>query len=72
MRGQREKAKEVIAKYHITSGNIDEPLVEIVISQFENSLETDSTRVRDFYDYRVFFMQGVRYRLLVRTLYSIS
>ena len=71
MRGQREKAKEVIAKYHTTSGNIDEPLVEIVVSQIENSLETDTTRFKDFYDYRVFFTKGVRYRLLVLILHSI-
>lgn len=71
MRGQREKAKKVIAKYHTTSGDINEPIVEIVVTQMEESLENDRAGFSDFWDYRVFFTKTVRYRLLVLTLYSI-
>lgn len=71
MRGQREKAKEVIAKYHTTSGDVNEHIVEIVVNQMEESLENDRTGFRQFWDYRVFFTKAVRYRLLVLILYSV-
>ncbi|KAF3386570.1 Lactose permease [Penicillium rolfsii] len=71
MRGKREKAKEVVAKYHTTSTDINEPIVEIVVSQIEESLESDRTGFRAFWDYRVFFTKIARYRLLVLALYSI-
>ncbi|KAF7714583.1 MFS-type Sugar/inositol transporter [Penicillium ucsense] len=71
MRGNRQKAKEIVAKYHTTSTDINEPVVEIVVSQIEESLENDRTGFRDFWDYRVFFTKLARYRLLVLTLYSL-
>jgi MFS family permease len=71
MRGNRQKAKEVVAKYHTTSTDINEPIVELVISQIEESLESDRTGFRAFWDYRVFFTKLARYRLLVLALYSI-
>ncbi|KAJ5727561.1 hypothetical protein N7493_005381 [Penicillium malachiteum] len=71
MKGQRQKAKEVVAKYHTTSGDVNEPIVEIAIKQMEESLENDRAGFRAFWDYRVFFTKTVRYRLLVLTLYSI-
>ncbi|KAJ5390219.1 uncharacterized protein N7496_001287 [Penicillium cataractarum] len=70
MRGNRQKAKEIVAKYHTTSGDINQPVVEIVVSQMEESLENDRTGFRAFWDYRVFFTKLARYRLLVLTLYS--
>lgn len=71
MRGNRQKAKEIVAKYHTTSGDINEPVVEIVVSQMEESLENDRTGFRSFWDYRVFFTKMARYRLLVLALYSV-
>ncbi|KAJ5643964.1 uncharacterized protein N7484_006471 [Penicillium longicatenatum] len=71
MKGQREKAKKVIAKYHTTSGDVNQPIVEIVVAQIEESLEGDRSGFSDFWDYRVFFTKTARYRLLVLTLYSI-
>ncbi|KAJ5174411.1 uncharacterized protein N7482_000288 [Penicillium canariense] len=71
MRGNREKAKQVVAKYHTTSTDINEPVVEIVVSQIEESLENDQTGFRAFWDYRVFFTKMARYRLLVLALYSV-
>ncbi|RAO71487.1 uncharacterized protein BHQ10_007499 [Talaromyces amestolkiae] len=71
MRGQIEKAKQVIAKYHTTSGDVNEPIVGIVIKQMEESLENERAGFRNFWDYRVFFTKAVRYRLLVLVLYSV-
>ncbi|KAJ6019043.1 hypothetical protein N7522_001110 [Penicillium canescens] len=73
MRGNRQKAKEIIAKYHTTSTDVNEPIVEIVVRQIEESLESDRDRsgTRAFWDYRVFFTKTARYRLLVLVLYSI-
>lgn len=71
MKGMREKAKEVVAKYHTTSTDINQPIVEILVAQMEESLESDRDGVRSFWDYRVFFTKTARYRLLVLVLYSI-
>ncbi|KUL87990.1 hypothetical protein ZTR_03941 [Talaromyces verruculosus] len=71
MRGQVEKARQVIAKYHTTSGDVNEPIVGIVINQMEESLENERAGFRNFWDYRVFFTKAVRYRLLVLVLYSV-
>ncbi|KAJ5211670.1 uncharacterized protein N7498_003316 [Penicillium cinerascens] len=71
MRGQREKAKEVVAKHHTTSTDINQPIVEIMVTQMEESLESDRDGIRSFWDYRIFFTKTARYRLLVLVLYSI-
>ncbi|KAJ5158594.1 Major facilitator superfamily domain general substrate transporter [Penicillium coprophilum] len=71
LKGNRQKAKEVVAKYHTTSTDINEPLVEIVVKQIEESLEADTTGYRSSWDYRVFFTKVARYRLLVLILYSL-
>lgn len=71
LRGQRQKAKEVIAKYHTTSTDINEPIVETVVRQIEESLEADRTGYRAAWDYRVFFTKTARFRLLVLVLYSL-
>ncbi|KAJ5185341.1 Major facilitator superfamily domain general substrate transporter [Penicillium cf. griseofulvum] len=71
LKGNRQKAKEVIAKYHTTSADINEPIVEIVVKQIEESLEADTTGYRAYWDYRVFFTKTARFRLLVLILYSL-
>jgi MFS family permease len=71
MKGQREKVKEVVAKYHTTTTDINQPIVEIMVTQMEESLESDRDGIRSFWDYRVFFTKIARYRLLVFVLYSI-
>ncbi|KAJ5950865.1 Major facilitator superfamily domain general substrate transporter [Penicillium vulpinum] len=71
LRGQHQKAKEVIAKYHTTSADINEPIVDIVVKQIEESLENDTTGYRSYWDYRVFFTKTARFRLLVLILYSL-
>ena len=71
MKGQRQKAKEVVAKYHTTSTDINQPIVEILISQMEESLENGRAGYKASWDYRVFLTKTARYRLLVLALYSI-
>ncbi|CAG7992631.1 unnamed protein product [Penicillium olsonii] len=71
LKGNRQKAKEIIAKYHTTSTDINEPIVEIVVRQIEESLENDRTGYRSFWDFRVFFTKVARYRLFVLVLYSL-
>ncbi|KAF9893083.1 hypothetical protein FE257_012494 [Aspergillus nanangensis] len=72
MRGKKDAARQVIAKYHTTSGDINQPIVNIIVSQIEASLENDrADRFSRFWDYRVFFTRTVWYRLLVLFLYSV-
>ncbi|KAL4870964.1 hypothetical protein BDV12DRAFT_40994 [Aspergillus spectabilis] len=72
MRGNRDAAKRVVAKYHTTSGDINQPIVDIVVSQMEASIENDrAIKHQKFWDYSVFFTRTVRYRLLVLALYSV-
>ncbi|KAG9660734.1 MFS general substrate transporter, partial [Aureobasidium melanogenum] len=53
--GNRDAAKHVVAKYHTTSGNLDEPLVNVVISQIDESLENEKALAGAWWDYRIFF-----------------
>jgi len=72
MKGEKEKAKQVVARYHTTEGNnLDHPLVTAVVNQMEESVESDRNGHTAFWDYSVFFKKGVRYRLLILILYSI-
>ncbi|RDW86826.1 putative MFS sugar transporter protein [Aspergillus mulundensis] len=71
MRGQRDKARRVIAKYHTTSGDINQPIVNIVVSQMEASIENDRAGHQKFWDFSVFLKRTVHYRLLVLALYSV-
>lgn len=71
LRGEREKARKVIAKYQTTSGSLDEPIVNIVTAQIEESLETSRTGFRQSWNFAVFVTKTVRYRLLVLILYSM-
>jgi hypothetical protein len=58
-------------KYHTTSGNLDEPLVGVVISQIEESIENEKTIETPWWDYRCFFTRRVGFRLLALALYSV-
>ncbi|KAL4931185.1 putative MFS sugar transporter protein [Aspergillus undulatus] len=70
MRGQREKARHIIAKYHTTSGDINQPIVNILVSQMEASIENDRAGHQKWWDYSVFIKRVVLYRLLCLILYS--
>lgn len=67
-RGRREAARKVISNYHTTSGDVDEPLVAVVISQIDESLEHEKAMSSAWWDYRPFFTKRVGYRLLVLIL----
>lgn len=71
MKGKKEKAKHVIARFQTTEGdNIDHPLVHAVVNQIEESLEDNSHGHRQYWDYRVFFKRTVLYRTMTIILYS--
>lgn len=69
-KGKVEKAKEVIARYQTTSGRTDEPIVGVVLTQIEESLETSRTNFRSSWDFRVFFTKIMSYRLAMLVIYS--
>lgn len=69
--GQRDKAREVIAKYQTTSGDVNQPIVNIITNQIEESLENERAGYKSWWDYRVFFTKVVHFRLFVLILYSI-
>jgi hypothetical protein len=71
LKGKRDQARKVIARYQTTEGdNLDHPLVEVVTRQIEESLENETSN-RELWDFRGFFKKGARSRLLVIVLYSI-
>lgn len=70
LRGRREEARRVVAKYMTTNNDINAPIVPLVIQQMEESLESSQAGLRSTWDYRVFFTKPVRYRTLVLVLYS--
>ncbi len=74
LRGRKEEAKMVIARYQTTEGdNPNHPLVNVVIQQMEESIEKDKVLNQGaVYDFRPLFKKnGGRYRLLCLLLYSI-
>ena len=71
IQGKREQAREVIAKYQTNSGSLDEPIVNIVTSQIEESLETSRTGYKQSWNFAVFVTKNVRYRLFVLIIYSM-
>lgn len=71
MKGRREEARRVIAKYMTTHNDINEPIVGLVMQQIEESLEESNTGVKAAWDYRVFFTKEVRFRTLILLIYSI-
>lgn len=70
MRGKTDKAREVIARYQTTNNDINDPIVDLVVRQVEESLETSKTCLRPSYDFRGFFGRAGRYRTLCLVIYS--
>lgn len=71
MKNRHEEARRVIAKYMTTYDDINSPIVGLMMTQIEESLEESSTGVKAAYDYRVFFTKEVRFRTLVLLVYSL-
>lgn len=70
MRGRKEEAAKVLARYHTTEGNnVDHPLVKALIQQMEESV-ADNTN-KNVWDWRGFAKKGARYRVLVLVVYSV-
>lgn len=72
LKGRTDEARAIVAKYHTSSGDINEPIVEVVIQQMIRSVKNEQVGVKTLWDFRPFFRpNGGRYRLLLLTLYSI-
>jgi len=57
MRGKLAQAKKVIARYQTTEGtNVDHPLVQAVVAQIEESLQSDTAREKAWWDYRILYV----------------
>lgn len=70
LKGRREEARRVVAKYMTTNNDINAPIVPLVMQQMETSLESSQATRRAAWDYRVFFTKPVRFRTLVLVMYS--
>lgn len=70
LKGRKEEARLVVAKYMTTNNDINAPIVPLVMQQMEQSLESSQVSHRGTWDYRVFFTKAVRYRTLVLVMYS--
>ncbi|ORY59292.1 sugar transporter [Pseudomassariella vexata] len=71
MKGKREQARHVVAKYMTTHNDENAPIVPLVLAQIEESLEESNTGVRAAWDYRIFFTKQVGYRTMVLLIYSL-
>jgi hypothetical protein len=70
LKGRKEEAAMVIARYHTTEGNNpDHPLVKAVVQQMEDSIAGATNR--EVWDWRGFFKKGARSRVGVLIIYSI-
>ncbi|KAI4599998.1 hypothetical protein KJ359_001099 [Pestalotiopsis sp. 9143b] len=71
MKNRHDEARRVIAKYMTTHNDLNSPIVGLMMTQIEESLEESSTGIKAAYDYRVFFTKEVRFRTLVLLVYSL-
>lgn len=71
MKGKRDEARRVIAKYMTTHNDPDAPIVSLIMTQIDESLEESNTGVRAAWDFRAFFTKEVRYRTVVLLVYSV-
>ncbi|KAK2740049.1 MFS sugar transporter [Colletotrichum kahawae] len=71
MKGKKEKAREMIAKYMTTHNDINHEIVDIMVNQIEESIETSKAGFRATWDFRVFFTRNVWYRTLVLAVYAV-
>ncbi|KAE9363922.1 MFS sugar transporter-like protein [Stipitochalara longipes BDJ] len=70
LKGRKEEAAMVVARYHTTEGNNpDHPLVKAVVQQMEDSI-VGATNM-EVWDWRGFFKKGARSRVGVLIIYSI-
>lgn len=71
LKGRREEARRVVAKYMTTHNDVDAPIVPLILQQMEESVESSQAGVRATFDFRVFFTKAVRFRTVVLVLYSL-
>ncbi|KAF9875385.1 hypothetical protein CkaCkLH20_07205 [Colletotrichum karsti] len=71
MKGKKEKAREMIAKYMTTHNDINHEIVDVVVSQIEESIENTKAGFRATWDFRVFFTRAVGFRTTVLAIYAV-
>lgn len=71
LKGKKDQAAKVIARYHTTEGNnVEHPLVKAVIQQMEDSIQNNDTNL-SVWDWRGFAKKGARSRVGVLVCYSV-
>ncbi|KAF6808500.1 sugar transporter [Colletotrichum plurivorum] len=71
MRGKRDEARRMVAKYMTTHNDINHEIVDIVIGQIDESMETTKAGFRATWDFRVFFTKAVWFRTFVLAVYAV-
>ncbi|KAL0932289.1 MFS sugar transporter [Colletotrichum truncatum] len=71
MKGKKEEARRMIAKYMTTHNDINHEIVDIMILQIEESIETSKAGFRATWDFRVFFTRAVWFRTFVLAVYAV-
>lgn len=74
MKGDKEKARQVIAKYMTSNNDIHAPIVPLMMRQIQDSLDSGARgtkSLRAAWDFRVFFTRRVGYRTAVLAAYSL-
>ncbi|WQF76656.1 Putative major facilitator, sugar transporter, major facilitator superfamily [Colletotrichum destructivum] len=71
MRGKKDEARRVIARYMTTSNDINHEIVDLMILQIEESIETTKAGFRATWDFRVFFTRPVWFRTFVLAVYAV-
>ncbi|OLN83399.1 Lactose permease 13 [Colletotrichum chlorophyti] len=71
MRGKKEEARRMIARYMTTDNDINHEVVDLMIQQIEESIETTKAGFRATWDFRVFFTRAVWFRTVVLAVYAV-
>ncbi|KAG7053081.1 sugar transporter [Colletotrichum scovillei] len=71
MRGKKEEARRVVARYMTTDNDINHEIVDLMILQIEESIETTKAGFRATWDFRVFFTKAVWFRTVVLAVYAV-
>jgi MFS family permease len=71
MKGQREKARAMIAKYFTASGDVNHSFVDLMMYQIDESIENSAVGFRATWDFRIFFTRKTIFRTFILLVYSV-
>ncbi|KAH6683582.1 general substrate transporter [Plectosphaerella plurivora] len=71
MKGQREKARDMIAKYFTASQDVNHPYVDLMMYQIDESIENSAIGFRATWDFRIFFTKKTYFRTIILLVYSV-